>query len=120
MSDIKNFLEDLFGKPEKVDKLKQKAKDSVLSEFKEAAKQVAAGSIKTILERNSAPSGKQVSDMPEGDDPQKLTDELLGSKIPIGQEPYFDKVLKDDRLARLEAELEELREAQARVDGQLR
>lgn len=131
MKDIKAFLESKFGKPNKVNELKQKAKGNVLSEFKDAAKQNMAESMDksmkkvTIVAKDNKDLKKGlqaaeevVSELPEGDDPQSLADELLDADDMMGQESHNEEEVKDERIARLEAEIEEMREALARVDGQ--
>ena len=135
MKDIKAFLESKFGKPNKVDELKQKAKGNVLSDFKDAAKQNMADSMDksmkkvTIiakdpkdLKKGLQAANEVVSDLPESDDPQELADELLDADdcMTDGSESHVDMENKDERIAKLEMELEEMREAMARVDNQSR
>lgn len=130
MKDIKDFLEGKFGKPKKVNDLKQKAKGNVLNEFKDAAKEKMAESMndsmkkvtvvakdKKDLKKGLDEAERVIDTMPETEDPQEAADDLLDADddAAMGAESHDDEEDKDSRIADLEREIKEMREAVARA-----
>lgn len=126
MKDLKDYLSRKMGPPsEKPNKLKQEAKSNVLNDFKDAAKEQMAESLgpsmKKVsvmakdtegLERGLDKAKALVEEMPEGDDPTELADELL-------DDPSMEHATssKDEEIAKLREQLEKMQEALSKLQG---